>query len=110
MITAARFLDKLNPFHRDLKEPAYLGDLLVTSYSKFSRNRTFGYMLGKGYSAKAAQLEMDMIAEGFYATKSVYEMNRKFDVDMPIADAVYNIIYERISPVVEIRILADTLG
>jgi len=110
IIEMERFLDKLNPFHRDLKEPAYLGDLLVTSYSKFSRNRTFGYMLGKGYSAKAAQLEMDMIAEGFYATKSVYEMNRKFDVDMPIADAVYNIIYERISPVVEIRILADTLG
>lgn len=110
IIEMERFLDKLNPFHRDLKEPAYLGDLLVTSYSKFSRNRTFGYMLGKGYTAKAAQLEMDMIAEGYYATKSVYEMNRKFDVDMPIADAVYNIIYERISPVVEIRILADTLG
>lgn len=110
IIEMERFLDKLNPFHRDLKEPAYLGDLLVTSYSKFSRNRTFGYMLGKGYSAKAAQLEMDMIAEGYYATKSVYEMNRKFDVDMPIADAVYNIIYERISPVVEIRILADMLG
>ena len=110
IIEMERFLDKLNPFHRDLKEPAYLGDLLVTSYSKFSRNRTFGYMLGKGYSAKAAQLEMDMIAEGYYATKSVYEMNRKFDVDMPIADAVYNIIYERISPVIEIRILADMLG
>lgn len=110
IIEMERFLDKLNPFHRDLKEPAYLGDLLVTCYSKFSRNRTFGYMLGKGYSAKAAQLEMDMIAEGYYATKSVYEMNKKFDVDMPIADAVYNIIYERISPVVEIRILADMLG
>ena len=110
IIEMERFLDKLNPFHRDVKEPAYLGDLLVTSYSKFSRNRTFGYMLGKGYSAKAAQLEMDMIAEGYYATKSVYEMNHKFDVDMPIADAVYNIIYERISPVIEIRILADTLG
>jgi len=110
IIEMERFLDKLNPFHRDVKEPAYLGDLLVTSYSKFSRNRTFGYMLGKGYSAKAAQLEMDMVAEGYYATKSVYEMNHKFDVDMPIADAVYNIIYERISPVIEIRILADTLG
>lgn len=104
------FIDKIVPVHRDIKEPAYLGDLLVTAYSKFSRNRTFGYMLGKGYSVKAAQLEMVMIAEGYYATKSVYDINRKFDVDMPIAQAVYNIIYERISPVVEIRILSDKLG
>lgn len=104
-----RFLDKIVPVHRDVKEPAYLGDLLVTAYSKFSRNRTFGYMLGKGYSAKAAQLEMEMIAEGYYAVRGVYEMSAKFDVPMPIADAVYNIIHERISPVVEIRILADKL-
>lgn len=105
-----RFLDKIVPVHRDVKEPAYLGDLLVTAYSKFSRNRTFGYMLGKGYSAKAAQLEMEMIAEGYYAVRGVYDMSKKFDVDMPIANAVYNIIHERISPVVEIRILADSLG
>lgn len=104
-----RFLDKINPFHRDVKEPAYLGDLLVTAYSKFSRNRSFGFMLGKGYSVKTAQLEMDMIAEGYYATKSVYDINQKLEVEMPIAEAVYNIIYQRISPVVEIRILADKL-
>lgn len=110
IIEMERFLDKVNPFHRDVKEPAYLGDLLVTAYSKFSRNRTFGYMLGKGYSVKAAQLEMDMIAEGYYATNSVYMLNTKLDVEMPIAQAVYNIIYERISPVVEIRILADQLS
>lgn len=110
IIEMERFLDKLNPFHRDVKEPAYLGDLLVTAYSKFSRNRTFGYMLGKGYSAKTAQLEMDMVAEGYYATKSVYDINKRFDVQMPIAEAVYNIIYERISPVVEIRLLADNFG
>jgi glycerol-3-phosphate dehydrogenase (NAD(P)+) len=110
IIEMERFLDVANPFHRDVKEPAYLGDLLVTAYSKFSRNRTFGYMLGKGYSVKAAQLEMEMVAEGYYATKSIYEMNRQYKVDMPIADAVYNIIYERISPVVEMRILADKLG
>ncbi len=109
-IEMERFLDKINPFHRDVKEPAYLGDLLVTSYSKFSRNRTFGYMLGKGYSVKAAQLEMDMVAEGYYATKSVYELNQKLETEMPIAAAVYNIIYQRISPVVEIKILADNLG
>lgn len=110
IIEMERFLDKVNPFHRDVCEPAYLGDLLVTAYSKFSRNRTFGYMLGKGYSVKAAQLEMEMVAEGYYATKSLFEMNRKYEVDMPIAEAVYNIIYQRISPVVEMRILADKFG
>jgi glycerol-3-phosphate dehydrogenase (NAD(P)+) len=109
-IEMERFLDKINPFHRDVKEPAYLGDLLVTGYSKFSRNRSFGFMLGKGYSVKSAQLEMEMIAEGYYATKSVYHINRKLEVEMPIAEAVYNIIYQRISPVVEIRILADRLA
>lgn len=105
-----RFIDVTNPFHRDVKEAAYLGDLLVTSYSQFSRNRTFGYMIGKGYSVKAAQLEMEMIAEGYYAVKSIYEMNKEYNVDIPIAEAVYNILYERISPVVEIRILADQLS
>jgi len=110
IIEMERFLDKVNPFHRDVNEPPYLGDLLVTAYSKFSRNRTFGYMLGKGYSVSAAQLEMDMVAEGYYATKSLFEMNRKYEVDMPIAEAVYNIIYQRISPVVEMRILADKFG
>ncbi len=110
IIEMERFLDKVNPFHRDVNEPAYLGDLLVTAYSKFSRNRTFGYMLGKGYTVKAAQLEMEMIAEGFYATKSLFEMNRKYEVDMPIAEAVYKIIYERVSPMVEMRLLADKLG
>lgn len=105
-----RFLDKLNPFHRDVKEPAYLGDLLVTGYSKFSRNRSFGFMLGKGYSVKSAQLEMDMVAEGYYATKSVYMLNQKLEVEMPIAEAVYHIIYQKISPVVEIRILSDRLA
>jgi glycerol-3-phosphate dehydrogenase (NAD(P)+) len=110
IIEMERFLDVVNPFHRDVKEPAYLGDLLVTAYSKFSRNRTFGYMLGKGYSVKAAQLEMEMVAEGYYATKSIFEMNKQYQVEMPIAEAVYNIIYERISPVVEMRILADKLG
>lgn len=110
LIEMERFLDKINPFHRDVKEPAYLGDLLVTGYSKFSRNRSFGYMLGKGYSVKTAQLEMDMVAEGYYATRSVHDINLKMEVDMPISEAVYNIIYQHISPVVEIRILADRLA
>lgn len=104
------FIDEVNPIHRDVKSSAYLGDLLVTAYSKFSRNRTFGYMVGKGYSVKIAQLEMDMIAEGYYATKCIMEINKEFGVEMPIVEAVNNIIYERIAPAIEMRILSDKLS
>ena len=104
-----RFLDVVNPVHRNVMESAYLGDLLVTAYSQFSRNRTFGTMMGKGYSVKSAQMEMDMIAEGYFALKSVHVRNKEYNIDLPIIDAVYNVVYNKISPVVEMKILADKL-
>ena len=105
-----RFVDTVHPIARDIKDSVYLGDLLVTAYSQFSRNRTFGNMIGKGYSVKSAQVEMNMIAEGYFAVKCIKEVNKKHKVNMPVTDAVYNILYERISPVIEMKILADKLS
>jgi glycerol-3-phosphate dehydrogenase (NAD(P)+) len=109
MFEIERFLDAIMPIHRALSGSAYLGDLLVTAYSQFSRNRTFGNMIGRGYTVKSAQVEMNMVAEGYYAVQSIYELNKKLGVEMPITNAVYHILYERISPAVEFEILKDKL-
>jgi glycerol-3-phosphate dehydrogenase (NAD(P)+) len=105
-----RFIDTVHEVHRDVKSSAYLGDLLVTAYSPYSRNRTLGTMVGKGYSVKWATIEMNMVAEGYYAARGIHEINKKFQADIPIADAVYRILYEKISPMMEMRILTDKLS
>jgi glycerol-3-phosphate dehydrogenase (NAD(P)+) len=105
-----RFLDAVHPITRDIKSSVYLGDLLVTAYSQFSRNRTFGNMIGKGYSVKTAQLEMDMIAEGYYSAKIIREINEKHKIDMPICEAVYQILYNNRPPKKEILKLTDKLN
>jgi len=104
-----RFIETVSPLQRDINDSVYLGDLLVTAYSQFSRNRTFGAMIGKGYSVKSAELEMSMIAEGYYAVNSIKHINDKYGVDMPITNAVYNILYERIAPALEFKVLSESL-
>jgi glycerol-3-phosphate dehydrogenase (NAD(P)+) len=104
-----RFLGKVFERERHLFHSVYLGDLLVTAYSQFSRNRTFGNMIGKGYTVKSAMMELNMVAEGYYASKSIFEWNQKYKVKMPIAEAVYKILYEKANPAAEIKSLAMKL-
>jgi glycerol-3-phosphate dehydrogenase (NAD(P)+) len=88
-----RFIKDVYKMKRNINNSAYLGDLLVTGYSVFSRNRTFGSMIGKGYTVKAAQMEMRMVAEGYYATQSAKMINQKFITRVPIIDVVFSILY-----------------
>jgi glycerol-3-phosphate dehydrogenase (NAD(P)+) len=104
-----RFVDTVHPINRDIKSSVYLGDLLVTAYSKFSRNRTFGMMIGQGYTVQTAQLEMNMIAEGYYATSCIYQINSKYNIYMPITEAMHNILYLGKPPAFEIKLLTDKL-
>jgi glycerol-3-phosphate dehydrogenase (NAD(P)+) len=89
-----RFIRKVHKMKRNINNSAYLGDLLVTGYSVFSRNRMFGNMIGKGYTVKSAMMEMSMVAEGYYAVKSAYKLNQEYLAKTPIIEAVYQILYE----------------
>ena len=108
-----RYVKRVHKMKRDINDSAYLGDLLVTGYSIFSRNRMFGNMIGKGYTVKSAQLEMSMVAEGYYATKSAYILNNKKTENKaktPIINAVYGILYENKEPKRVFKKLTDKLS
>jgi glycerol-3-phosphate dehydrogenase (NAD(P)+) len=104
------FLSALKVSDRDLFQSAYLGDLLVTAYSTFSRNRTFGNMIGRGYTVKAAKIELGMVAEGYFAVKSVYEMMQNHQTNMPIVNAVYNVLYKGNNCREEMELLQNKLS
>ncbi|MDR1719551.1 MAG: NAD(P)-binding domain-containing protein [Dysgonamonadaceae bacterium] len=108
IVEMERFINAVSPVERNICDSAYLGDLLVTAYSRFSRNRIFGTMIGKGYSVKTAQLEMEMIAEGYFGTKCIKEINEQYAVNMPIMEAIYSILYERKPPIPVIKRLTET--
>ena len=102
-----RFTKAVSDVPRDITDSGYLGDVLVTAYSNFSRNRQFGQMIGMGYSVKAAQTEMEMVAEGYYGTKAIHLANKTLGVDIPIVEAMYQILYKRKSPKTTIKELTQ---
>lgn len=103
------FIDAIHPIDRDIKSSAYLGDLLVTGYSQFSRNRSFGNMIGHGYSVQNALLEMTMVAEGYYASKGIHKLKSEMNLRIPIAETVYRILYENSAASKEINNLTKIL-
>lgn len=104
-----RFIKKVHKMKRNINNSAYLGDLLVTGYSVFSRNRQFGNMIGKGYTVKSAQMEMSMIAEGYYAINSAFKMKEENGADTPIINAVYNVLYNHTNAKKEFEKLTNIL-
>ena len=104
-----KYIKKVHKMKRNINNSAYLGDLLVTGYSTFSRNRMFGNMIGKGYTVKSAMMEMVMVAEGYYATKSAFEINQKNGAKTPIIDTVYRVLYQRNDAKTEFQKLTDLL-
>ncbi len=104
-----RFIKKVHKMKRNINNSAYLGDLLVTGYSVFSRNRMFGNMIGKGYTVKSAMFEMSMVAEGYYATKSAYKIKQKNGAETPIIDTVYRILYQNKDAKKEFQKLTELL-
>ena len=104
-----RFIKRVDKKKRNINNSAYLGDLLVTAYSVFSRNRMLGNMVGKGYTVKAALMEMTMIAEGYYGAKTTYELSTSFNGEYPILQFVYQVLYEKVSAKKKMKALSRLL-
>jgi len=103
------FLEAICPTKRNIIDSVYSGDIIVTSYSQFSRNRIFGTLIGKGYSVQYSMIEMKMVAEGYYAVKGIKHLIKEAGIQLPIIEAVYNVLYEHISPTIEMKLLAEKL-
>jgi len=104
-----KFIKKVHKMKRNINDSAYLGDLLVTGYSVFSRNRMFGNMIGKGYTVKSAQMEMSMVAEGYYAAESAFKINQELGAKTPIINAVYQVLYKGKDPKMTFKKLTEKL-
>lgn len=105
----SRFVDAVSPMQREITESPYLGDLLVTGYSQFSRNRNLGFMIGKGYTVRNALMEMNQVAEGYFASSCIHAVNEDLKADIPIAETVYRILYLSANPLHEMKSLSKKL-